>query len=54
MKLNELLLEIIQKHQNKWVVFTHDHKKVLGTHSTYLKALAQLKAIEINKHSDSS
>lgn len=50
MKLNELLVEYIEKRGDQWVVLNRTKKKVLGTHSTQKKALAQLAAIEINKH----
>jgi hypothetical protein len=50
MKLDQLLCEYVEKRGNEWVVLNHTKKKVLGTHPTREKALAQLRAIEINKH----
>jgi hypothetical protein len=38
-------------HQNgKFVVKDSTGKKTLGTHATHAEALAQLRAIEANKH----
>lgn len=34
----------------KYQVKTADGSRVLGTHSSYEKALAQLRAVEANKH----
>lgn len=52
MKLNEVLLEFVEKRGNQWVVLNHARTKVLGTHPTEKKARAQLAAIEINKHKE--
>lgn len=41
--------EVIEKRGDVWIVLTKDRKKELGRHSTKQKALAQLRAIEINK-----
>lgn len=42
---------IIKSHGGKYlVVAKKDPSKVLGTHDTHDKALAQLRAIEISKH----
>lgn len=43
--------ETIKKVDNKWVVYPKKGGKRLGTHSSKEKALAQLRAIEINKES---
>ena len=50
MKLQELLCEYVERRGNKWVVLNHTKDKVLGTHPTRKEAMAQLRAIEINKH----
>jgi len=47
-KLANLLTEVIRKVGNKWLVYSKKGK-VLGTHTTKEKALAQLRAIEVNK-----
>ena len=39
----------IRKRGNKWVVTPKSGGKVLGTHSSKEKAIAQLRAIEISK-----
>jgi hypothetical protein len=44
--------ETIKKRGNNWVVLDKSGKKVLGTHPTHKKALKQLQAIEISKHSE--
>lgn len=44
-----LLQEHIEKRGDEWVVLNKDKTKVLGTHPSKEKALAQLRAIEINK-----
>lgn len=50
MKLEEILQEYVEHRDGKWVVLNHDKTKVLGEHPTKGKALAQLRAIEANKH----
>lgn len=50
MKINELLIEYVEHRGNKWVVLNHTKTKVLGTHDTEEDAMAQLRAIEANKH----
>lgn len=50
MKLKEVLVEFVEERDGEWVVLNHTKKKVLGTHPTRKKALAQLRAIEVNKH----
>lgn len=50
MKIKELICEFVEKQGNDWVVLNHTKKKVLGRHPTRKKALAQLRAIEANKH----
>lgn len=45
----ELLNEVIKHKDGKWVVMNKDETKVLGTHESKTKALAQLRAIEANK-----
>lgn len=54
MKVQELLEqqlnEFVEERNGQWVVLNHTKKKVLGTHPTKEKALAQLRAIEANKH----
>ena len=50
MKLQELIFEYIEKRGDKWVVLNHTKQKVLGKHDSKKEALAQLRAIEINKH----
>lgn len=45
----ELLNEVIKHKDGKWVVMNKAQTKVLGTHPTKTKALAQLRAIEANK-----
>ncbi len=37
---------MIKKVGNKWVLYTKDGKRVLGTHSTKREALAQERAIK--------
>jgi len=49
MTLNEILVEYVEKRGNAWVVLNHTRRKVLGTHPSKEKALAQLRAIEANK-----
>ena len=41
---------MIKKSGNKWVVKSHDGKKILGRHSSRPKAEAQLRAVEASKH----
>ena len=41
---------MIRKRGGKFVVLNSTGNKVLGTHATRDKALAQLRAIEANKH----
>lgn len=41
---------MIKKVGSKWVVFSKDGKKKLGTHSSEDEAKAQIAAIEIAKH----
>lgn len=50
MKIKEILVEFVEKRGNEWVVVNHTRKKVLGHHPSRKKALAQLRAIEANKH----
>lgn len=45
----ELLNEVIEHKDGKWIVMNKTKTKVLGTHSSKNKALAQLRAIEANK-----
>ena len=45
----ELLNEVVKKRGDEWVVMNKDETKVLGTHPSKTKALAQLRAIEANK-----
>lgn len=45
----ELLNEVIKHKDGKWVVMNKDETKVLGTHPSKTKALAQLRAIEASK-----
>lgn len=40
---------MIKKTKNKYCVYNHTGKKMLGCHKTKSKALKQLRAIEINK-----
>lgn len=40
---------MIQRRGDKWVVLTHDGKRVLGTHATEAQAREQLRAIEASK-----
>jgi len=40
---------VIQKKGRKWVLYTSDGSRVLGTHSSYDAALAQERAIQVNK-----
>ena len=47
----QLVLEMIKKRGNHWVVLNKKGTKVLGTHSSKEKALKQLRAIEISKAS---
>ena len=41
---------MVVRHGNKWYVKTEDGSKTLGVHPTKEQALAQLRAIEANKH----
>lgn len=41
---------VVEKSGDKWLVKTKDRSRTLGKHDTKEKALAQLKAIETNKH----
>lgn len=50
MKLKEILNEIIKHEGDKWVLYNHTGKKVLGRHPSYKKALAQERAIQYYKH----
>lgn len=50
MKIKELIREYIEHRGDEWVVLNHTKKKVLGHHPSKKKALAQLRAIEANKH----
>lgn len=51
MRLSEKLIqEIIRKSGDKWILYTHDGKKKIGTHDSYASALAQEKAIQAHKH----
>jgi hypothetical protein len=45
----EYLLEHIIKRGTKWIVTDSSGKKILGTHSSKLKAKRQLLAIELSK-----
>ena len=50
-KKASLQKQAIIKHENgKWVLYTKDGSKVLGTHPTRAKALAQERAIQYAKH----
>lgn len=40
---------MIKKVGTKWVLYTHDGKKVLGTHKTKKEAVSQEAAINISK-----
>lgn len=40
---------MIKKEGSKWVLYTHDGTKVLGTHKTKKEAVAQEAAINISK-----
>ena len=42
---------VIRYENNKWVLRTKDGSRVLGTHDTQAKAMAQERAIEAAKHS---
>lgn len=42
--------EMIKHQGGRWLVFTKDGKKLLGSHETRKEARAQLAAIEISKH----
>lgn len=46
------LMEHIEKRGDEWVVTNKDRTKVLGTHPSKEKALAQLRAIEMHKHGE--
>ena len=46
----ELLNEVIKHKDGKWVVMNKEQTKVLGTHPSKSKAVAQLRAIEAHKH----
>ena len=41
---------MIKKVGDKWVLYTHDGSKVLGTHPTRAAALAQERAVQAAKH----
>ena len=41
---------MIRFENNKWVLYTSDGSKILGTHPTKQQALAQERAIAISKH----
>ena len=45
---------MIKKIKDKYVLYTKDGKKRLGTHQTKDEALAQERAIEIKKHNKGS
>jgi len=47
--LRELILEIIKKSGDEWIVYPKNGGKRLGTHKSKKAALRQLKAIEISK-----
>lgn len=47
--LRDLILEIIKKSGDEWIVYPKDGGKRLGTHKSKNSALRQLKAIEISK-----
>lgn len=49
MKIADVLNEYVEHRGANWVVLDHTKTKVLGTHPTKEKALAQLRAIEANK-----
>jgi cytoplasmic iron level regulating protein YaaA (DUF328/UPF0246 family) len=49
LQYDEFVNEMIVKDGNKWLVKDKKGKKVLGTHPSRKKALAQLRAIEISK-----
>ena len=38
------------KHKDKYILYTHDGSRVLGTHNTYKEALRQERAIQWSKH----
>lgn len=40
---------MIKKSGNKWILYTKDGKRKLGTHATRAEALAQEKAVHANK-----
>ncbi len=40
---------MIKKEGSKWVLYTHDGEKILGTHKTKKEAVAQEVAINISK-----
>lgn len=40
---------VIKKSGNKWILYTKDGKRKLGTHSTRAEALAQEKAVHANR-----
>jgi hypothetical protein len=42
---------MIKKVGKKWVLYTKDGKRRLGTHSTRAKAAAQERAVKASKHS---
>ncbi len=42
--------ETSRKSGHQWVLYTKNGKKVLGTHPTKAKALAQERAVEAHKH----
>jgi hypothetical protein len=49
---DEYVNEMVVKNGSKWQVKDKKGKKVLGTHPSKKKAVAQLQAIEISKHSN--
>ena len=42
---------MIKKSGSKWILYTHDGKKVIAEHPTYESALKQERAIQAAKHS---
>lgn len=42
----------VKKEGNEWVVRAESTNKVLGRHKTKRDAMAQLRAVEANKHDD--
>lgn len=55
MKISEAFIDeltkmsVIRQEGDKWKLYTSDGKRVLGTHPSREKALAQERAIEISK-----